>query len=132
MYHLEGGILQYLEDVPKEDTLWKGDCFVFDNRVAVNHRLEKGIYDQCHACRMPITEEDKLSEDYVKGVSCPKCIGKHTDQQMSRFREREKQMQLSKSRGQEHIGTDMKSIIEANRKKKLELKKDQRELNRSQ
>ena len=87
VYHLEGGILQYLEDVPKEQSLWQGDCFVFDNRVAVNHDLEKSHYDQCYACRLPITEDDKASPLYESGVSCPKCHGKHSEEQIARFRE---------------------------------------------
>lgn len=70
VYHLQGGILQYLKDVPKEESLWQGECFVFDDRVTVNHDLEKGEYDQCHACRLPITEQDKQSEYYQPGVSC--------------------------------------------------------------
>ena len=89
VYHLEGGILKYLEDVPKDNTLWEGDCFVFDNRVAVNHDLEKSHYDQCYACRLPITEEDKESDEFEAGVSCPKCYGKHTEEQLARFTERE-------------------------------------------
>ena len=98
VYHLEGGILQYLEDVPKEDSLWEGDCFVFDNRVAVNHDLEKSIYDQCYACRLPITAEDKAAPEFEAGVSCPKCAGTHTEEQIERFREREKQVQLAQAR----------------------------------
>jgi len=129
VYHLEGGILKYLEEVDESDTMWEGDCFVFDNRVAVNHQLEKGDYDQCHACRMPITEEDMSSEDYVKGVSCPKCIGKHTSKQLERFKERERQMQLARARGQDHIGSDMNDVIAQNKKQKEALKESQRKLN---
>jgi len=73
VYHLHGGILKYLEEVPKEESLWEGECFVFDNRVAVDHDLEKGSYDQCHGCRHPITEDDKQSEKYQQGVACPRC-----------------------------------------------------------
>ncbi|WP_372742267.1 rhodanese-related sulfurtransferase [Neptunomonas sp.] len=104
VYHLKGGILKYLEEVPQEASLWEGECFVFDDRVTVNHQLEKGQYDQCNACRMPITEADKNSEQYVSGVSCPYCFGKHTDEQMQRFAQREKQMQLAMERGEGHIG----------------------------
>lgn len=104
VYHLKGGILKYLEEVPKEESLWKGECFVFDNRVSVNHDLEKGQYDQCHACRFPITEEDKQSEFYLEGVSCPRCYDKQTDTQRARFEERQKQMQLAKERNDTHIG----------------------------
>ena len=90
VYHLEGGILKYLEEVQKEDSMWQGDCFVFDNRVSVNHDLEKGDYEQCFACRMPITVDDMQSPSYSKGESCPHCIGKATDEQKARFRERER------------------------------------------
>lgn len=104
VYHLEGGILKYLEEVPEEESLWRGECFVFDNRVAVNHRLEKGIYDQCHGCRHPITEEDKLSAQYMAGVSCPRCYDKLSGEQKARFAERQKQIQLAKERNEPHIG----------------------------
>ncbi len=106
VYHLQGGILQYLEDVPEEKSMWKGECFVFDNRVAVNHQLEKGQYDQCHGCRHPITEEEKASELYEPGVSCPKCHERLSDDQKLRFKERQKQMQLAKARGEHHIGEE--------------------------
>ncbi len=115
VYHLHGGILQYLEDVPAEESLWQGDCFVFDNRVAVNHDLEKGKYEQCYACRLPITEEDKLSEQYEPGVSCPKCFGTHSEEQLARFREREKQVQLAKARHEEHVGSDARDVMYAKR-----------------
>ena len=127
VYHLEGGILKYLEEVPKEDTLWEGDCFVFDNRVAVNHDLQSGQYDQCHACRMPITEEEKNNEYYIKGVSCLHCHDKHTPEQIERFKEREKQIQLAKARGEEHIGSEAADRIKANRAAKQERKAAQRE-----
>ncbi len=104
VYHLKGGILKYLETMPKEDTLWEGECFVFDNRVAVDHDLNKGTYDQCHGCRHPITEEDKLSPKYLKGVTCPLCFDDQTDEQRARFAERQKQIDLAKLRNQAHIG----------------------------
>jgi UPF0176 protein len=118
VYHLEGGILKYLEEVPKEESLWEGECFVFDERVTVNHDLEKGQYDQCHACRYPITERDKQSAAYVRGVSCPHCIDMHTDSQRQRYIEREKQSQLAKARGESHIGGEVSQIIEARRQLK--------------
>lgn len=104
VFHLKGGILQYLEDVPKEQSLWQGECFVFDNRVAVNHDLEKGSYDQCHGCRHPITEEDKQSDMYLEGVACPRCYHKQTPEQRVRFSERQRQIQLAKARNEAHIG----------------------------
>ena len=120
VYHLEGGILKYLEEVPEQDTLWQGDCFVFDNRVAVNHNLSKADYDQCHACRMPITEQDMQSEQYIKGVSCPHCYGKVSDEQRARFEERQKQIELAQQRGEAHIGSDATSaLIKRKQQKKL-------------
>jgi len=104
VYHLQGGILKYLEEVPEEDSLWEGECFVFDNRVAVNHRLEKGQYDQCYGCRHPITEQDKTSEKYQKGVCCPRCFDTLTPDQVASFRERQKQMELAEARGDVHVG----------------------------
>ncbi|MBC3767838.1 rhodanese-related sulfurtransferase [Neptunicella marina] len=127
VYHLEGGILQYLQDVPKEQSLWEGDCFVFDNRVAVNHDLERSEYDQCYACRLPITEQDKLSDKYESGVSCPKCYGIHSEEQIARFREREKQVNLAKMRNEEHVGTEARKAIKQRRQQKAAVRRAQRE-----
>ncbi|MCX4188192.1 rhodanese-related sulfurtransferase [Methylophaga sp. OBS4] len=118
VYHLQGGILKYLEEVPQQESLWQGDCFVFDDRVTVNHQLEKGDYDQCHACRLPITEEDKQSPLYEKGVSCPHCFNQTTEAQKARFAEREKQMQLARLRGEAHIGTETAETAAMNRAEK--------------
>jgi len=118
VYHLQGGILKYLEEVPKEESLWEGECFVFDNRVAVDHELEKGSYDQCHGCRHPITEEDKNSEKYLLGVACPRCYDALTEEQMQRFAERQKQIELAKQRHEEHIGLSPDQLREARRLKK--------------
>ncbi|MBT5229963.1 MAG: rhodanese-related sulfurtransferase [Methylococcales bacterium] len=122
VFHLQGGILKYLETVPKEASLWEGECFVFDNRVSVNHDLEKGNYDQCHACRLPITEGDKSSAKYTQGVSCPHCFDTKTDLQRKRFIEREKQVQLAKSRGEEHIGSGMTDVIKHRKDEKYKLR----------
>ncbi|CAM3247395.1 oxygen-dependent tRNA uridine(34) hydroxylase TrhO [Shewanella violacea] len=130
VYHLEGGVLKYLEEVKQEESLWQGECFVFDNRVAVNHDLEKGQYDQCNACRMPITASEKASEAYVQGVSCPHCIGSISDKQRQRFEERERQMQLAEKRGEAHIGSDVKAVIQSRRNEKESLKQVQLELNK--
>jgi UPF0176 protein len=127
VYHLEGGILKYLEEVPEQETLWEGDCFVFDNRVAVDHSLEAGNYDQCHACRMPITEAEKDNEHFVKGVSCLNCHDKHTPEQLERFKEREKQIELAKVRGEEHIGSKAAGRIAQNRSAKQQRKTVQRQ-----
>jgi len=127
VYHLQGGILKYLETVPEEESLWQGECFVFDNRVSVNHQLEKGAYDQCHACRLPITEEDKNSDKYVQGVSCPSCYDKKSEQQQQRFAERERQVQLAKARGEEHLGGDGQAIsLQRKHEKDVQREKNRR------
>jgi len=112
VYHLKGGILKYLEDVPKENSLWEGECFVFDDRVAVNHDLEKGKYDQCHACRFPITEEEKQDERYIQGVSCHRCYDKTSEEQKNRYAEREKQMRLAEKRGENHMGHEVSKKLD--------------------
>ena len=123
VYHLEGGILKYLEEVPKEQTLWQGECFVFDNRVAVDHDLKRGSYDQCHACRMPITEQEKTLDTYQEGLSCHHCFGTLTEDQKQRFSQRQKQMQLAKARGEEHIGSAAQLDTERRRAEKKARKK---------
>jgi UPF0176 protein len=107
VYHLEGGILKYLEEVPEEDTLWEGECFVFDERVTV--------------------KQDQQSEQYVHGVSCPHCFDKTTEEQKARYQEREKQMQLAIERGESHIGTDSAETIARHRAEKKQLKEQQRQ-----
>ena len=104
VFHLKGGILKYLEEMPQENSLWEGECFVFDDRVSVNHNLEPGSYDMCHGCRMPITDQDKDSSKYIKGVACPNCFDKTTEEQKARYMSRQKQVDLAKSRNQKHIG----------------------------
>ena len=104
VYHLKGGILNYLKKIDKKDSLWKGDCFVFDNRVSVDHNLKKGNYDQCYACRMPITENDKKHIHYVEGVSCANCYNKTSPEKKNRFKERQKQIKIAKKIGINHIG----------------------------
>ena len=126
VYHLKGGILKYLEEVSEENTLWEGECFVFDNRVTVNHQLEQGSYDQCHACRMPITEKDKNREQYQRGVSCHYCFEKQSKEQVKRYAERERQIQLAKHRGEKHLGQPMGETIVRKRQEKLRLKEEQR------
>ena len=104
VYHLKGGILKYLENIPENESMWQGECFVFDDRVSVNHKLMPGIYDMCHGCRMPITDNDKLSHKYIKGVACPKCFDTTSEEQKSRYKSRQKQVELSNSRNERHIG----------------------------
>lgn len=115
VYHLEGGILKYLEEVPSNESLWEGECFVFDERVTVNHDLEKGHYLQCHACRYPVTEADTKHPDYIQGISCHHCAPKKTELQKQRYLEREKQNQLAKARGESHIGGEVSEIINQRR-----------------
>lgn len=104
VYHLEGGILKYLETVPEAESRWDGQCFVFDERVSVGHGLEPGEYELCRACRLPLSAEDKASPQYEEGISCPHCHGTHTEEQMQRFRERQKQVELARKRRSRHIG----------------------------
>ena len=129
VYHLEGGILKYLEEVPEAESLWQGECFVFDSRVAVNHDLQKGRYDQCFACRMPILEEDKLNPKYQKGVSCPHCFHKNSDHQRRRFTEREKQSRLALNRGEAHIGREAKKVAELRKAQKQQKRERDRARN---
>ena len=103
VYHLKGGILQYLEDVPEEDSLWHGECFVFDERVSVGHGLKEGPHLLCRACRRPLLPEDTNRPEYEKGVSCHQCLSEHSDADRARFRERQKQIELAKARGEHHL-----------------------------
>lgn len=104
VYHLKGGILKYLEEVPQDQSLWKGECFVFDERVSVGHGLAIGDHRLCRACRNPIGPEDLKSELYAEGISCPGCYHTRTDEQRARYAERQKQALLARRRGEAHIG----------------------------
>jgi UPF0176 protein len=104
VYHLDGGILKYLETVPEPESLWEGDCFVFDQRVSVSHGLSLGQYGLCHACRMPVSPEDQASEHYVPGVSCPACHGSRDEAQKAGYAERQRQTALAQARGEAHVG----------------------------
>jgi len=105
VYHLKGGILKYLEKIPVEESLWDGECFVFDERVSVGHGLEVGDLTLCRACRRPLSEEDRASSDFVLGISCPHCIDERNAEQRARYAERQKQAELARARGETHIGT---------------------------
>ncbi len=98
VYHLDGGILKYLETVDKEESLWRGECFVFDDRVAVDENLAPGSYAQCYACRRPLSESDRDSSLYEIGVSCPHCHGKHSDGKIAGLKERQRQIDMAKAR----------------------------------
>ena len=104
VYHLKGGILQYLEDVPQEKSTWEGECFVFDSRVSIKHGLKEGQYELCFACRMPLAPADFDRPEYEHGVTCHLCIDDHSEDRKERFRERQKQVELAKKRGLQHIG----------------------------
>lgn len=104
VYQLDGGVLQYLETVPEGHNRWQGECFVFDQRVSVTAALEQGSFDQCHACRHPISEQDKASADFHPGVSCPHCIGRYDAEQRAGFAERARQVALAEQRGARHLG----------------------------
>ena len=104
VFHLKGGILKYLEDVPEGESLWQGDCFVFDQRVSLRHGLRQGDYTLCHACRRPLTPADKQRPEYEDGVCCHHCVGEYTEADRERFRERERQVRLAEARGAAHFG----------------------------
>ncbi|SMO81418.1 rhodanese-related sulfurtransferase [Ruegeria faecimaris] len=106
VYHLKGGILRYLEEMPVENSTWQGECFVFDNRVSVGHGLVEGPHNLCHGCRRPILPEDVKRAEYEHGVSCHQCIEETSEVDKTRFRERQKQILLARQRGQEHLGAD--------------------------
>jgi UPF0176 protein len=104
VYHLKGGILKYLEEVPEAESLWQGQCFVFDDRVSVGHGLTPGGLKACGACRRPVTEAGQDHADYEEGVCCPACAGEYSDSDRTRFRERHRQMLLAAKRGTRHLG----------------------------
>ncbi|WP_425351999.1 rhodanese-related sulfurtransferase [Neorhizobium tomejilense] len=104
VFHLKGGILKYLEEVPAEESLWEGACFVFDERVSVEHGLKEGNHKLCHACRSPITAEEVTSPHYEEGVSCSTCYPTRTEEDRDRYRQRQLQIALARKRGVRHIG----------------------------
>ena len=104
VFHLEGGILKYLENIPKSESQWRGECFVFDGRVSVTHNLQPGNYEQCHACRSPVDPIGRSSHNFVEGVSCDHCIDQRSDDQRARYAARQNQVQLAEERGEAHIG----------------------------
>jgi UPF0176 protein len=104
VFHLRGGILKYLEQIPESESLWQGECFVFDQRVALGHGLSQGRHSMCHACRRPVSPEQMQMPAWEDGVSCPQCIDEFTEDDRARFRERQKQVLLAKARGAHHLG----------------------------
>ena len=104
VYQLEGGVLKYLENISSDESLWEGECFVFDERVSIQHGLVEGNYSMCHACRMPIDDDDMKSKKYSEGISCPHCYATHSEERKERFAERQKQIKLAKIRNEKHLG----------------------------
>ena len=127
VYQLNGGILNYLEKVDPADSLWQGDCFVFDNRVTVNHHLEPGSFDMCYACRHAISEKDKRSPQYIEGISCPHCFESLSDEQCKRAAQRQKQIEISQKLHRKHIGMTADERA-AWREEKLEKRRPKRGL----
>lgn len=109
VYQLQGGILKYLQEVSPEESLWQGECFVFDNRVAVDKALQPGIHEMCYGCRHPVSPGDRESDKYEQGVSCPDCYGKLTDERKTSLRERQRQVELATKRNARHIGVPIPS-----------------------
>jgi UPF0176 protein len=104
VHHLQGGILRYLEEIPEERSSWRGECFVFDQRVALNHRLEAGEHSLCHACGLPLSAADRQLESYVEGVSCRHCLDRFSEVDRQRFAERQRQLERARRRGAAHLG----------------------------
>jgi UPF0176 protein len=104
VFHLKGGILKYLETVPAEDSLWQGECFVFDERVSVGHGLAEGDVELCRACRRPITAEGRSSPFYAEGISCAGCYGERSEDDRARYAERHRQVELARAKGRRHVG----------------------------
>lgn len=123
VYHLKGGILKYLEEIPEEESLWRGECFVFDNRVAVNHKLQVGSFDMCHACRHPISAEEKKSDKYIEGVSCVYCFDLKSEEDRKRYAQRQHQIQLSRNENRPHIGMTKEDILLAKANKEKVVRK---------
>jgi UPF0176 protein len=104
VYQLNGGILKYMDEIEMDKSLWEGECFVFDSRVSVDSELAEGNYEQCYACRRPLSEKELQSNLYQKGISCPYCINETSDAQRASFRERQQQVELAEKRNEKHIG----------------------------
>ncbi|MBU2959709.1 rhodanese-related sulfurtransferase [Citreicella sp. C3M06] len=111
VFHLKGGILKYLEDIPEDTSAWQGECFVFDGRVSVGHGLREGPHLLCHACRRPMLPDDRSRPEYEHGVSCHKCISETSESDKARFRERQKQIALAEARGERHLHADVPNDV---------------------
>lgn len=131
VFHLKGGILKYLEEVPTADTMWNGECFVFDERVTVNHDLERGQYDVCRGCREPVDAADKQHADYEEGVRCHRCAPTMSPERLARLRMRHKQVLLAEKRGEAHIGDDAQAVFTKHRAEKFAEKDRQRAVSKA-
>jgi len=118
VYHLKGGILKYLEVVPEDESLWEGECFVFDGRVSLEHGLKEGNYELCYGCQFPVSQSDRKSPLFEQGVSCPRCHDSLPDTDKIRYRERQRQIVMALSRDEQHIGDDANSAIHARKTKR--------------
>lgn len=127
VYHLKGGILKYLEEVPQEDSKWQGECFVFDQRVSVGHGLVEGDHSMCHACRRPVSPEGRQHPAYEEGVCCAACVDEFDTERRARFRERMQQTRLAEARGERHMGDDNAQAVrtEAKRQRKAAQTEDE-------
>ncbi len=112
VFHLKGGILRYLETVPKPESLWRGECFVFDERVAVGHGLTAGSHSLCRACRMPVSEAGRRSAKYIEGVACERCADERAEERRAAYAERQRQVEIAARRGIAHIGQDAADRID--------------------
>ena len=126
VYHLQGGILKYLEEVPEAESRWRGACFVFDDRVGVGHRLEKSEHELCRACRWPLTQAERAHPDFIEGVQCSHCKDSLDETTRARAIERQRQVELAKKRGEAHMGDRGRVSAEKRRKLKLAQKKKSR------
>ena len=118
VYHLKGGILKYLEVVPEDESLWEGECFVFDGRVSLEHGLKEGNYELCYGCQFPVSQSDRKSPLFEQGVTCPRCHDSLPDTDKIRYRERQRQIVMALSRNEQHIGDDANSAIHARKTKR--------------
>ncbi len=129
VYHLKGGILKYLEEMPQEQSKWNGECFVFDERVSVGHGLVEGDLALCRACRFPLSPDDMQHKDFIEGQQCHHCADKISEKSKARAAERDKQIRLAQERGQEHIGDQAKKFADLNKDRMKQLREEQRKLN---
>lgn len=120
VYHLKGGILGYLKQRDQDNSLWQGECYVFDQRVSLRHRLEQGTFSNCGGCRMPLSEVDREHPEYQQGIQCGNCAHLYSEEDRGRFGERVKQQRLARERGEDHLGLSAKTLLEKRRNARAE------------